>query len=173
MVSKDIPFKSSEVYSPGFLLDLLKGLRIVNDANDIKALSKDEIDIIRSQKAWKGFQNTFTELNNQAQTLDAVLHRESKTQSRIDKVKKFVFGLSVGISSLGLSMIIDQLTAGLVMLPISLIFALSENIIGVSKVGNRMQLASTEKIIDGIVRTKEPFYVITNQIKQSVKKIDC
>ena len=172
ITSKDIEYKSTEVYSPDFLLNILTGLKVINSPEDIKRLNKSDIELIRSQKAWAKFKDIFVELNNQTQTLDQILNREKKALERVEKIKQFVFNLSIGLSDVAIGMLIDQLLAGLIMFPISLVFVFSESLIGASNFGGNMKNATTDKIIDRLIKSREPFYTITNQIKLAIERID-
>lgn len=165
-ISKHIEYTSSYVYDPNFLLNVLLKLNIINKAEDIEKLSSKDIDLIHKQKAWTWFQNIFSTLYDDAVTLDEFVKREENVQKKIQKIKKFVFGLSLGTASdAAISYIVGMFLAGHVAGAISLILGLA---IGDSKMIQHIQEKTTDKIIERIYATVEPFYVITSKVKQIV-----
>lgn len=165
-ISSHIEYTSSYVYDPEFLLNILLRLKIINTAEDIEKLSSKDIDLIHKQKAWKWFQEIFSVLYNDAITFDEFTKREEDIQKKIEKIKKFVFGLSLGaVSDAAISSIVGMFLFGHVAGAISLILSL---LIEDSKMIQQFQESTTDRIIERIYATKEPFYVITSKIKRIV-----
>lgn len=165
-ISSHIKYASSYVYDPDFLLNVLLRLKIINKVDDIEKLSSKDIDLIHKQKAWRWFQDIFSVLYNETITIDEFIKREEDTQKKIEKIKKFVFGLSLGaISETVISSIVGMILAGHVAGAISLILSL---VVDDSKIIQRFQENTTDRIIEKIYATREPFYVITSNIKRIV-----
>ena len=168
--TKDIEFHTTNVYSPGFLLDVLMGLKVIDKAEDISLLSKDSMNLIRKDKAWIDFQMIFDDLNKSAQSLDLILYKEHNVDRKIEKIKNFTFCFVAGATSTLISVIIDQLLAGFVMLAVSTIVNFFFNVISGGETIRRLRKVTTDEIINRLYSTKEPFYVIAERIKQAVEK---
>lgn len=168
-ISEHIEYTSSYVYDPDFLLNVLLRLKIINNADDIEKLSSKDIDLIHKQKAWRWFQDIFSVLYNDTITFEEFIKREENTQKKIEKIKKFVFGLSLGAASdAAISSIVGMILAGHVAGAISLILSL---VIDDSKIIQHFQENSTDRIIERFYATKEPFYVITSNIKRMINNM--
>lgn len=163
-LSSDIEYTSSYIYDPDFLLNVLLRLNIINKVEDIERLSSKDIDTIHREKAWKYFQEIYTEFYNNAITFEEVIKREKDIQKKIEKIKKFVFELSVGVlTDVAISSIIGMFLVGHIAGAISSILGLFiEN----SKVIQIFQENTTDRIIEMMYTTREPFYVITSKMKQ-------
>ena len=168
--TESIDFHSTNVYSPGFLLNILIGLEVIRNAEDISALPKESMDQIRGDIAWKEFKTIFDKLNMNAQSLDLILQREHSVEKKIDRIKKFVFCIITGVSSTAISVIIEQLLAGFVLLAVSTIVNVLINVITDGQPIRRLRAATSDEIINRLYATKEPFYVITERIKSAVEK---
>lgn len=163
-LSGDIEYTSSYIYDPDFLLNVLLRLNIINKAEDIERLSSKDIDTIHKEKAWKYFQEIYTEFYNNAIIFEEFIRREKDIQKKVEKIKKFVFGLSFGVlTDVTISSIIGMFMVGHIAAVIGSILGLFiEN----CKVIQIFQENTTDRIIERMYATKEPFYVITSKMKQ-------
>lgn len=168
--TESIDFHTTTVYSPGFLLNVLIGLKVIRNAEDISLLSKESMDQIRKDKAWEEFKVTFDKLNRNAQSLDLILYREYNVEKKIEKIKKFVFYIVSGITSTAISVVIEQLIAGYVLLAVSTVVNILMNVVNDGQVIKKLRAATSDEIINRLYASKEPFYVITERIKSAVEK---
>lgn len=152
------------IYDPDFLLNVLLRLNIINKAEDIEKLSSKDVDAIHKEKAWKYFQEIYSEFYNNAIIFEEFIRREKDIQKKVENIKKFVFGLSFGVlTDVTISSIIGMFLVGHVAGVICSILGLFiEN----SKVIQMFQENTTDRIIERMYATKEPFYVITSKMKQ-------
>lgn len=165
-----IDFHSTNVYSPGFLLNILIGLEVIHNAEDISALSKESLDQIRRDKAWQEFKVIFDNLNRNAQSLDLILQREQNVEIKMEKIKKFVFFIITGATSTAISVVIEQLLSGYVLLGVSTVVNILINVFNDGQTIRQLRTATSDEIINRLYASKEPFYVITERIKKAVEK---
>ena len=169
--TKDIDFKSSNVYSPGFLLEILMGLKVIEQPEELKGLSQANINEIRRDKAWTEFQKVFEELNRNTQSLDLIIAHEKDRKRKIERIKKFMFFFETALTSTTISLIIDQIAAGFVMLAISTIVNFGTNIVNDGKYVKKLKEITSDEIINRLYATREPFYVISERIRTAVEKM--
>ena len=81
-----------------------------------------------------------------------------------------MFCIITGVSSTAISVIIEQLLAGFVLLAVSTIVNVLINVITDGQPIRRLRAATSDEIINRLYATKEPFYVITERIKSAVEK---
>lgn len=168
--SKTNPYGSSKIYSPEFLLNIFKGLKIVSSPSDILMLSSKDVDEIKSHGAWGEFRNNYSSLCTYVDDFQRAINFEVDKQKRIDKIKRIVFEITYGIADLPISTIIGLITNGLLGTAIGILLIAVEAFFNESKLCKRIQYATTDAFIDRLYQSKEPLYVIGNRIKQQIEK---
>lgn len=167
--SKSIPFSSNKIYSPDFLLNILLGLGVISKPDDILLLTSEDIDIIKSNKAWREFRDSYSSLCEYTDNLQKLIDYETDRQRRIDRIKRIVFNIAYGLADLNISSIIGLIIHGFIGLAIGVLLILVNSFFSESKPYRGIKRASTDYIIDKLVQSKRPLYVINNRIAQQIE----
>lgn len=168
-ISSGIKYRSTCVYDPNFMLNVLLGLKIINTAEDIKNLSSKDINYICEHKSWKLFQEMLSELYNDIFTINEFIKQEERVQKKVERWKKGVFDVTIGLmfgttTSVVSGMLFEALLAGAVGTLVGLI---ADNM-GIMR---NMKKVTVDRIVDNIIASREPFYIIMDRIKQAVNRL--
>lgn len=168
-ITSEIGYHSTRAYDPTFFMNVLIGLNIINDSDDIKYLSSKDVDIIRNHKAWKDFQDLFSILYDEAFVFNEFIKREQDVQKRMERIKGFLFSAPLGIvSETLLSPISTTIFPGILGIAIS---NMLNYLAGSHRTVRIVRESTIDRIVENLIASKEPLYVITSRLKRTVDRI--
>ena len=97
-------------------------------------------------------------------------HKEQSKEKKLDRIKKFAFFFESSIAMTAISLVIDQLMAGFVMLAVTTVVNFGTSIVNDSKHIKRLKNSTSDEIINRLYATREPFAVITDRIRNAVEQ---
>ena len=165
MLSEHTPYRSTEIYKPEFLLNILLGLKIIDSPDDFGALQSSDYDIIKKHKAWCEFVRLYNELQENATVLEKLIEHEQGIKNKIDKAKSIVFDLLYGFADLAVSSLIGLIIQGFFGLAIGIALMVVGAFFSNSKTSSKLQYSTSDRFIERIISSKEPMYVVNSRLR--------
>jgi len=168
-ISSKIGYHSTRAYDPAFFMNVLVNLKIINDSDDIRRLSSRDVDIIRNHRAWVDFQSLFSVLYDETFLLNEFIKKEQDVQKRIEWIKGLLFSAPLGLlSETLLSPIPSAIFPGALGI---IIGSMLNYFIGDRRIVRIARESTIDRIVENLIASKEPLYVITSRLKRAVDRI--
>lgn len=168
--SKSNPFHSNKIYSPDFLLNILLGLKVISNPSDILSLSSKDIDEIKHHNAWIDFRDSYHLLCLYADNLQELIDYESNKQKKIEIIKRVVFNILFSFVDTPITGIVGLFANGFWGLAMGIILKILVPFFTETKSIQLIQHRTTDIIIDRLIQTKEPLYIICCKIRNQIEK---